>query len=183
MLTRYEKFLQEFDARVQQYFSAQEKYIKCSKGCCYCCEIGEYPFSRLEAEYLMKGFLTLPPDKQKIIKQNISKLKTQKIENKTERFNYRCPFLVDKLCALYDYRGITCRVFGLAYNHNEYIQLPECANYNLNYSSVYNTETKEVSLNNPINEDLHIDKILRSPLAEKYQLECGEIRPLINWFI
>lgn len=183
MLKSYEKFLIEFDKKLEEYFVSQKEYIKCSKGCTNCCEVGEYPYSRLEAEYLMKGFLTLPAQVQKEIKQNISKLLAAKKQNQCERFNYCCPFLINNLCSLYNFRGITCRVFGLAYLDKNYIKLPECANLNLNYSDVFNKNTKEIFINNLITDNLRIDNILRSPLAEKYNLECGEIRPLIEWFI
>ena len=183
MLKRYKLFLNEFDKKIEEYFASQQKYIRCRKGCTDCCEIGEYPFSRLEAEYLMKGFQTLPPDIQKKIKENIITLKKEKFQNISKRFEYCCPFLINKACTLYDFRGITCRVFGLAYLDNDNIKLPNCTNLGLNYNEVFNTKTKKITLPNPIKDNLHIDSILRSPLAEKYELECGEIRPLINWFI
>lgn len=182
MLERYQNFLKEFDKKAEEYFSSQKQYIKCKKGCTDCCETGEYPFSRLEAEYLMRGFLTLPKDVKQIIRENISNLKQEKIKNTAVRFEYQCPFLINKSCVLYEYRGITCRVFGLAYLDNGQIKLPNCTNLGLNYSEIYNPQTKEIMIDNPINENLHIDAILRSPLAQKYNLECGEIRPLINWF-
>ena len=55
MLARYEKFLEKFDKRLSRYFEEQCEFIKCKMGCSACCEVGEYPFSRLEAEYLMKS--------------------------------------------------------------------------------------------------------------------------------
>lgn len=182
MLKRYEQFLNDFDNKLAEYTNNQRQYIKCQKGCIDCCEIGEYPFSRLEAEYLMRGFLALPNETKKIIKNNISKLLEEKRLSKKERFTYRCPFLINGLCSVYKYRGLTCRVFGLAYLDNGVIKLPECANFGLNYSNVYDKQTKTINLSNPIQEPLKIDTILRSPLAESYELECGEIRPLINWF-
>ena len=45
MLTRYEKFLEKFDKRLDKYFEEQCEYVKCKMGCSYCCEVGEYPFS------------------------------------------------------------------------------------------------------------------------------------------
>ena len=60
MLKRYEKFLEKFDKRLEKYFEEQCEFIKCKPGCSSCCEIGEYPFSRLELEYLMSGFVELP---------------------------------------------------------------------------------------------------------------------------
>ena len=69
MLKRYELFLEKFDKRLEKYFEEQCEFIKCKEGCSACCEVGEYPFSRLEAEYLMSGFIKLPADiKDKIRK-------------------------------------------------------------------------------------------------------------------
>ena len=177
MLKRYKKFLEEFDKQLGKYFDEHKQFLCCKKGCTDCCEIGDYPFSRLEAEYIMSAFVKLSVEKQKLIKQNIKNLQTIQ-KNKM----YACPFLIDKECALYDYRGIVCRTFGLAYVDCGIVKLPECANLGLNYNKVYNKGKKEVTLENPVTENLRTDKVLHSPLAEKYNLECGEIRPLIEWF-
>lgn len=184
MLKRYEKFLEEFDKTLLDFFDSQKSFIKCKKGCSICCEIGEYPFSRLEAEYLMQGFLGLPKEQKDRIRENINSLLEQQKNFEGERFLYQCPFLLNKECALYNYRGIVCRVHGLAYidKNTKYVKLPECVRYGLNYSDVFNTEDDTLSLANPIESDLSIFGVLRSSVSQQYQLECGEIRPLINWF-
>ena len=69
MLKRYEKFLDEFDKKLEEYFETHKEFISCKKGCSLCCEVGEYPFSQLEAEYLMRGFIELAPEIQKEIKR------------------------------------------------------------------------------------------------------------------
>ena len=57
MLQRYEKFLKEvLEPKLEKYFEEQCEFVKCKEGCSSCCEVGEYPFSRLELEYLMSGF-------------------------------------------------------------------------------------------------------------------------------
>ena len=178
MLKRYKLFLEEFDKKLEKYYIAHKNFICCKKGCTECCEIGEYPFSRLEAEYIMSGFVRLSPQVQDRIKQNIKDvLKTYETSK-----NYRCPFLVNNECSLYEYRGIVCRTFGLAYVDKGIVRLPECVNSGLNYSEIYDKTKKEITLENPIMESLMTDKVLRSDTAEKYELECGEIRPLICWF-
>lgn len=183
MLKRYEKFLEELDMELRGYFSEQKEFIKCKKGCTNCCTIGEYPFSRLEAEYLMYGFVKLPHDTKEKIRKNISEIKIQKSNFSGERFLYNCPFLIDGGCAVYERRGIVCRTFGLAYlRDNNTVKVPDCANIGLNYSEVYDAAKGEILLNKPIQKDLRTDSILRSKTAEKYELECGEIRPLIDWF-
>lgn len=174
MLKRYEKFLEDFDRELAQLMQSQQLYLKCKKGCAECCQNGNYPFSRLEMEYLMSGFLTLPENIKQQIRSNISEIK--------DKNKYTCPFLINNLCSLYDYRGIVCRTHGLAYLYNGIIKLPECANNGKNYSDIFDKETKEIIVKNPIKTSLRTDDILKSPLAEKYQLEAGEIRKLIDWF-
>ena len=94
MLARYEKFLEKFDKRLSRYFEEQCEFIKCKMGCSACCEVGEYPFSRLEAEYLMSGYMKLPPDVKKQVKENIKRLKSE-----NPKF-YQCPFLINHLCCV-----------------------------------------------------------------------------------
>lgn len=179
MLVRYEKFLEKLDKRLEKYFEEQCEFIKCKIGCSACCEVGEYPFSRLEAEYLMIGYANLPLDIKDLVKENINQLKKDKPQL------YQCPFLINHLCSVYKYRGIVCRTHGLAWYDEEYekIKLPYCVNLGLNYSKVFDRETGEVFLQDPIKARLRIDSILRSSMAEEYELECGEIRPLIKWFL
>lgn len=178
MLKRYEKFLEKFDKRLERYFEEQCEFIKCKPGCSLCCEVGEYPFSRLEMEYLMSGFIKLPNEVKEQIRNEIKRLK-----NENPKL-YRCPFLINKLCSLYKYRGIVCRTHGLAWYDEDKnkIQLPYCVNKGLNYAKVFDRETGEVFLQSPIKERLLIDSVLNGSKAEKYNLECGEIRPLLNWF-
>lgn len=178
MLKRYEKFLEKLDERLEKYFEEQCEYIKCKAGCSLCCEVGEYPFSRLEFEYLMSGFLKLPAEKQNQIKAEIMRLKAESPKL------HRCPFLIDKFCSVYKYRGIVCRTHGLAwYDEDENrIRLPYCVNKGMNYAKIFDRETSEVFLQNPIRERLRIDSLLRSPEAAEYDIECGLIRPLLEWF-
>ncbi len=202
MLKRYEEFLKEVDSEIAEYFKDQQQYIKCRKGCTGCCTTGEYPFSRLEAEYLMQGFQSLSKEERDEVRQNIKQVKLQKADflkrsvsannlppagqkftNQTEsRFEYRCPFLINNLCVLYSRRGLVCRMFGLAYLDGNRVVLPGCANSGLNYSGVYDCASGMVNIENPLQKKLTIDTWLRSSLAEKYALEAGEIRPLIDWF-
>jgi len=178
MIENYEKFLINLDKRLDKYFEEECENIKCRPGCSQCCEVGEYPFSHLEMEYLMYGFSKLPLNTKCIIKENIEKLKKEKPKM------HKCPFLIDKKCSIYQYRGIVCRVHGLAwYDKNENrVRLPYCVNIGLNYSKVFDRETGEVFIQNPIKERLRIDDILSSKDAKKLNLEYGEIRPLMKWF-
>ena len=173
MLKRYEKFVAEFDRHLAELTKTQSEHIKCVQGCSRCCLTGEYPFSRLEMEYLMAGFVNLPKMIQDEVKENISWAKGKK--------EYRCPFLINDLCCLYKRRGLVCRTHGLAYLSSGHIKLPDCANYGLNYSDVYDKTTRKVCIKNVIRESLRIDDIFSSPMAQKYDLEKGQIRRLIDW--
>ena len=59
MLKRYEEFLKIVDKKLDKYFEEQCEFIKCKPECSACCEVGEYPFSRLELEYLLSGYAKL----------------------------------------------------------------------------------------------------------------------------
>lgn len=176
MKKNYDKFIKEFQTKLDKYFEEYSEYIYCHENCSDCCETGEYPFSELEMSFLMQGFLNLPQDIKAIIKNNIENLKKQKSEFQGERFEYTCPFLIDKKCSVYKNRGITCRVHGLAYlRKNNTVNIPYCANKGLNFSSVFKEGIFSIK---PIKENLNIDEVLK-PFKE----DMGEIRPLINWFL
>lgn len=177
MLKNYEKFLKEFDQKIDKYFKEQSEHICCKEGCSGCCEIGDYPFTQLEMMYLMQGFKTLNPIVQSQIRNNLNMIKHNRVS--THLF-YRCPFLINNKCSAYKHRGLTCRTFGLAYlNSDNIVRLPECVNENLCYSKVCKDGNLTVE---PIKEDLSLLKITDSDLAKKYNLDFGPSRSLIDWF-
>lgn len=176
MLKSYDKFVKDFQKRIDEYFAENSEYIYCHEGCSACCEIGEYPFSRIEAEYLMEGFTRLPETVKIKIKQKVRDLKIQKENFSGKRFQYECPFLIEKKCSVYPYRGLTCRTHGLAYLKKDgTVNVPYCANDGLNYSSVYKDGIFSAE---PVKENLNIDAILKD-----FDSEPDEIRPLVNWLI
>lgn len=183
MLKRYEKFLIEFDKELESIFNSQNQYLKCKKGCSKCCEFGDYPFSQLEFSYLTKGYLNLDYEKRLIVQQNIKKLLSEKEKNTKERFEHICPFLVNNECAVYDYRGLVCRTFGVCYYDDEkgFVKVPECVNFGLNYDGFYNEKTKELKIPDIPNVNLRIDKIFESETAKKYNIDSGQIRPMLDW--
>ena len=183
MLNRYEKFLKDLDNILSEIFENQKDYIKCKKGCSICCQQGDYPFSQLEFTYLTKGFLSLPSDKKSFVQQNIMKLREAKKKAKG-RFEHKCPFLYDDECLVYNYRGIICRTFGVCYYDDvkDYVRLPGCVHNGLNYAEVYDSKTNTLGIENVPNINLRIDKVFDSNLAITYKLECGEIRPMLDWF-
>lgn len=192
MLRLYEKYLEAVDEYLEKCFSGQKPFIKCSAGCANCCEIGEYPISRLEMEYLMEGFLSLPLSVKNEIKANIRKMLAQKAKNKG-RFLHRCPFLSsEKRCFIYERRGIICRAHGLAYfeevGGQKVVKLPECSRMGLNYSETFDGESvsmerfKAFGVDSPIKHPLDLNFFEKDLLKGFAGIEFGEIRPMLEWF-
>lgn len=183
MLKNYEEFIKELDTLLESLFNNHKKYIKCSKGCSLCCTGGEFPYSQLEFTYLTKGFISLSNEKKQIVQNNIKKLLKEKEDFTGERFEHTCPFLIDNECSVYKYRGVICRTFGLCYFDDEkkYVRLPGCVNNGLNYSEVYDKETQTLEIEDIPRQNLRTDVILTSKEAIKYNLDPGEIRPMLDW--
>ncbi len=186
----YLLYIAYLNKKLAGFFENQSPYIFCKKGCSKCCENGEYPFSQAEFNFLMIGFSKLPPEKQKIITEKISQIKSQK---QTEGFTYECPFLINKECSVYDFRGIICRSFGLmSINPEGLSKIPFCAFEGLNYSNVVDNETKIISmekykkLGENIPEPLAFNtgyKFLTSDeIAKNFHINFGEKKALIDWF-
>ena len=183
MFKTYSIFLQELDKELNKFFKNQKKNIKCKKNCSYCCEKGNYPFSLPEFQYLTEGYINLPPEQKKIVQKNIKNLLTEKKQSKEKIFEHQCPFLINKQCSVYKYRGIICRTFGLAYYDDEKnkVRIPDCVNIGLNYSEYYEKETKTLNLEKIIRKNLRTDKILQSDIAKKHKIEEIEIKPMLEW--
>ena len=192
-LELYKKYLNTVQDFLDKCFEDQKEYISCKKGCAHCCEKGAYPYSQLEFDYLILGFFKMDlKEQQKVIKR-IQDLKEEyaRIEDK-EKFMYRCPFLNDeKVCTVYDYRGVICRVSGLLkYGKNEEIVMPFCQSLGLNYSNVYNREEKMIDLNliekygyknRPKAYDLSFKTLMSKDLFKDVVIDFGEIKSLIEW--
>lgn len=183
MFENYKKFLKDFDELLSFIFESQKKYIKCEKGCTGCCSKGDYPFSHLEFAYLTEGFIKLPENTKILVQQNIRKLLLDKKEFKGERFEHECPFLINGECCVYDYRGIICRTFGVCYYDDKtgYVRLPDCVYNGLNYSDYFDKEKSILNIKDVPKVNLRIDRVLNSELAQKYNLESGEILPMLDW--
>lgn len=191
MFELYEKYLEYIDAKIQKFFKQAEPYVFCKEGCSYCCEKGQYPFSELEFNYLLFGTLGLTPEETNEIDKNIIEIKKLQKENKEEQFLYRCPFLINKRCSVYKYRGIICRTHGLAfYGENQDFKVPGCVDYGLNYSNVVDKDQKLISLemfeklgieNEPLAYNLSLKFLLNSEMAKILQLNFGENKLLIDW--
>lgn len=195
MIEKYEKYLELLDTHLlKKYFEQQKDYIFCKEGCSHCCENGQYPFSKLEFEYLMLGYEKLSNAEINIIQEKIKKIKEEKsLEN--EDFMYECPFLIDKKCSVYNHRGIICRTHGLLFfetdkEGNSKQKIPHCVHLGLNYSNIYDKEKKHLSpelwkksgiKNEPVAYNISQKAILKSDVAKELGLEFGESKALINW--
>ena len=177
MLKKYEKFLKEFDKKIEGYFKEYSEYICCKEGCSGCCEVGDYPFTQLEMMYLMEGYKNLPDNIKIEVRNKLIAIKKNRVST---HLYYSCPFLINKKCSVYKYRGLTCRIFGLAYLKNEKeVSIPECVHNGLCYSSV--SENGYLTIE-PIKENLGLLDITNGELAKKHKLEFGMSRSLIDWF-
>ncbi len=181
----YEKFLEILTQDLDAMFEHQKDYIFCKEGCSYCCEYGEYPFTEIEFNYLIEGFKKLDKNTQDIIIDNIKNIK------KDEKGYYVCPFLINKKCSVYANRGIVCRTFGLLNQEADgKVNGPFCGKLGLNYSNVYDKETKKLLMdvikenhyqNIPRVFSLDITNIRKLDLVKELGLEFGEQKPLEEW--
>ena len=96
MITRYREYLEFLDKKLAKMFEAQKTFIKCKKGCAYCCREGEYPLSELEYINMMLYYNELPDDLKTRVDDNIINL----LKKAREKM-YECPFLVDGICSVY----------------------------------------------------------------------------------
>jgi len=82
----------------------------CRKGCSICCENMELPVLIFEMVAIRAYIKRL----------NNSELKNELINNikKFDRHQHECPFLVNKICGVYEVRPIVCRIF--------YMKTKEC---------------------------------------------------------
>ena len=183
MFKNYESFIQDFDTTLNLIFESQKKYIFCKKGCTNCCSKGNYPFSQIEFAYLTKGFINLEDGIKQTVQNNIKELIQQKQNFNGQRFEHKCPFLIEGECCVYKYRGIICRTFGVCYYDDKegYVRLPDCVFDRLNYSKYFDKNTNILNITDVPMVNLRIDRVLESELAKKYNIVGGEIRPMLDW--
>lgn len=191
-ISDYLLYIAYLTQKLNKFFEAQKPYIFCKKGCSKCCKNGQYPFSKLEYEFIMIGFSKLPCELQKKITEKISKLKSEK-KNFNGEFTYVCPFLINNVCSVYEFRGIICRSFGLmSINPKGATKIPFCAYEDLNYSNVMDRETgiisteKYKSLGDNIPEPLAYNVgysfLTSKDIEENFHIDFGDKKSLIDWF-
>lgn len=189
----YKKYLNTLQPILDSYFEEQKEYICCKSGCAHCCEKGAYPFSEVEFIYLMLGFLKLDSQVREPILERIRtlKLEYEKAE-KPKDFMYRCPFLgEDKMCTIYEFRGLICRTFGLIQKQNDgKTVMAFCRELGLNYAKVFDFETQKIDYekvkelgykNIPQAYLIGLKNLMSKDFLGDNKLEFGEIKSLIDW--
>ena len=146
-----------------------------------------YPFSKIEFDYIMLAYKNLPVDVQITIKNKVQELKKKYT---LEDFFYECPFLINKSCVVYDKRGLICRTFGLiTEDESKILTLPFCAEKRLNYSKIYNKDTKRLDENlvreyaysvEPKAYNLSRQNLMYG-LSDNLGFDWGETKLLVDW--
>lgn len=191
--TRYKQYLNTIQQVLDSYFEDQKEYICCKKGCAHCCKKGNYPYSDIEAKFLLLGFFKIERSQQIKVIEKIKKLKEEysKTENKKD-FSHACPFLSDEnVCLVYDYRGLICRTFGLlTIQASDEITIPFCNALGLNYSKVYDQAKKKLDYNKikelgykrmPDAHKTNLKTLMSEDFFEGEPIKFGEIKPLVEW--
>ena len=189
-MRNYLKFLDYLTDMLNRHFQEQAPFIKCCKGCAKCCSNGDYPFSEMEIKLLKIGFYELDDEKKQIIKNNIRQIITDKQNFTGENFRYTCPFLIDDVCSVYEYRGIICRTFGLiSTKKDSKMQVPFCVHEGLNYSNVLDKNTgmlseellKEQGITvEPVAYNIHYSFLTSDKIEDAYDFKFGKKSALID---
>lgn len=193
-LSKYKSYLNTIQPLLDKYFEEQKDYVFCKRGCSYCCEKGVYPYSEIEFQYLYLGYLNLSKEEKIEIAKRTAKLKEDYLNSKIsgEKFIHRCPFLRENgECSVYDFRGLICRTFGILHIDKEnHVTMPFCQELGLNFSNIYNKETKNFNYDvveekgyahPPIPYPITRPALMDKDLFEGEPLDFGETKALIDW--
>ena len=191
--TKYKQYLNTIDGVINSYFDEQKEYIFCKKGCAHCCKTGQFPCSELEFRYLQLGFFKIPMKEQQEVIKRIKSLKAEyKSVDDKEEYKYSCPFLDENnSCTIYEYRPLICRTFGLlTITPKGNCVVPFCYSLGLNYSNVYDEESKTIDFEKvkkegyqkpPYARKTNIGTLTSPEMFEDEPLNFGEIKSLIDW--
>ena len=188
----YEKYLKFIQEKLNKFFEAQSPYISCKKGCAFCCQNAQFPYSEMEFNYLVFGSLMLDKDIQAKIEANIEGILKNKKEFTGDVFKYDCPFLIDNSCSVYNYRGLVCRAFGLVeLGKNNKVKIPFCHEKGLNYANVVDEEKQIISeekylalkeSKEPLSYNVGYDFMTSEKIENSFKIKFGDKKPLIDWF-
>lgn len=193
MLVNYLTYLKFLNDRLEKFFEKQKPYICCQNGCGMCCRNAQFPYSQMELSYLLQGLWALDLDTKKLISANIKKLQQDRLNFKRERFLYDCPFLINNVCSVYEYRGIVCRTFGLLYTGIDgRIKVPFCSFQGYNYANVLTDDGSQISSEKfeklgipeePVAFNISYEFLTNPDFERGFNFSFGEKRPVIEWFI
>lgn len=190
MTENYIRYLNFLNKKLEKFFEKQRPYIVCKKGCAECCKDAQFPYTEIELKYLLQGSMLLDEETQNLIDNNIKNIKEKKLLSNDSDFKYDCPFLIDNVCSLYQYRGIVCRTFGLLTSKKEKVQVPFCHKFGLNYSNVIEDNKisdvmfKESGIEiEPIAFNIDYSFLTSSLFENEFNINFGEKKPLIDWLI
>ena len=193
MVQNYVTYLNFISEKLERFFARQKPYIFCKKGCAKCCKNAQFPYTLIEITYLMSGLMKLDEALQTAVEANIQKIILDKQNFTGEKFRYDCPFLVNDICCVYEYRGLVCRCFGLMTNGtNGKVQVPFCCFQGLNYSNVMDDDGKKVSPEKfkklgvpeePVAFNISYEFLTDPDFERGFNFKFGERKPIIDWFI
>lgn len=198
MIENYVLYLNFIQEKLDRFFASQKPYIFCKRGCGECCKHAQFPYSQIEATYLMHGASKLDNETADIVMENVKNILEAKnnFKGDLKNFDYDCPFLINNECCVYEYRGLICRSFGLMeYVEGGGVNIPFCYRLGLNYSNVidHKTETgkprvsaerfKELGVKEePSGFNTNYKFLTDEDFAKGFHFEFGEKKPLIQWF-
>lgn len=189
LIKRYTIFLHTLNKELERMFANQAEFIKCKEGCSFCCEHGEYPFSKLEFDYLLEGYKKLDSETKFKILENIARINEEQTKSNETPFMHDCPFLINKRCSVYENRGIICRTFGLLCEHDDgRLTMPFCQEKGLNYSQVYDNEIGQITSEKveqcktePQAYRISRDNIQNLSIAKNLDIDWGESKTMIDY--
>ena len=182
MINNYKAYLNVLDKRLGGMFERQAPFIKCKRGCAYCCKEGDYPLSELEYIYIMMSCEELPDDIKAKINSNIMNLLA-----KEDVTMYECPFLINDECLVYEARGLICRTFGLlSYTKNGRNKMPFCIEFGLNYADVYDKEKGMLVRNaddgtEPVAFNISRPVLRSKEVEHDFGIFFGEDKTMLDW--
>ncbi len=192
MLENYLVYLKFISEKLNKFFEKQKPYIFCKKGCSMCCKNAQFPYSKIEMDYLMMGLWQLNLETKKLIAQNIKNIRLNMLNFKGETFKYDCPFLINNECSVYEYRGIICRSFGLMnVGTDGKFKVPFCCFDGYNYSNVMEDNGNKISAEKfkklgikeePLAFNISYEFLTDSDFEQGFHFSFGEKKPLIEWF-
>ena len=192
MIENYIVYLKYIDTKINDFFKRQKPYIMCKKGCAMCCKNAQIPYTKIEMDYLMLGAWNLSDENKRIVAENVKKVLKAKEDYKGDNFRYDCPFLINDVCSVYEFRGIF-RSFGLmSVGKDGRIKVPFCCFQGLNYSNVMEDNGNKISSEKfkklgykeePVAFNVNYEFLTDPDFEKGFHFEFGAKKPLIDWFI